>query len=233
MSLDERINLGAVHRLEEEFHGRFLGRPSQKEQSISDRVRRCLSWLKRAARVSDQDTPSRFVDLWIGLNALYGQRSYNPGRGPNEKRDFQHFLNRLSQTDHANRELSSCMKRMEKHALGLISNKYLWNEFWRDNLRDYEKRCALGREMAEKVFSNNDASQFFFLIFPRLLVLRNQIFHGSSSENTEKSRDALIPALFVLEEMLPVFIRLMIHQELGEDWPPVPYPGKNTPQHPE
>jgi hypothetical protein len=222
-----------VECLEEEFCKTFPHEPSWEQQSLADRVRRSLSWIKRAVRISVEDTPSRFAELWIALNALYGRRPYDEGFKPDDRRDFQHFLRLLESTDRAGGELPQLMRRIERRAYNLIDNKYLWKEFWRGNAAAQKKEAKEKRRESEQAISNNNAVTFLTLLFERLLVLRNQIFHGSASENTTKNEDALKPALLVLEDMLGVFLRLMIHHGPGRDWPLVPYPGKNTPQHPD
>ena len=76
MSTRKHTFLKTIQELEEEFRIRFSAKPTVSTQSIIDRVRRSLSWLRRAAELSDEDRPPRFVDLWIALNALYGQPPY-------------------------------------------------------------------------------------------------------------------------------------------------------------
>jgi hypothetical protein len=115
----------------------------------------------------------------------------------------------------------------------LIQNKYLWNEWWGKELDKHRERSREGLLRFEKSLRNSDAVTCLFCLFERLLILRNQIVHGSSSASTRKSRDALYPAILLLEEILPEFIRLIVREGHGTDWPPVPYPGKETPQHPE
>lgn len=227
-----RIDGDLVQILEEEFGRLLIRTPSWDEQSITDRIRRSLSWMKRATHVSENDTPSRFVELWISLNALYGCRPYDKDFKPNERRDFKYFFRRLATIDQSTKCLPGLMKRIDKRVYNLIGNKYLWNEFWRGDFSEQVKAAKFARSECENAIKIGDVEIFFTSLFERLLILRNQIFHGSSSENTEKSRDALIPGLIVLEQILPVFLRLLIHHSSRKDWPLVPYPGKGTPQHP-
>jgi hypothetical protein len=68
-----------VSALEQQYLSAFPRTPTKDQQSLSDRIRRALSWMKRAASVSHEDRPPRYVDLWIAFNALYGQRYYGNG----------------------------------------------------------------------------------------------------------------------------------------------------------
>lgn len=225
--------LKTVQNLQEEFLLRFPNGPTASNQSITDRVRRSLSWLYRAASQSDEDRPPRFVDLWIALNALYSQPRY--AKEPREKEDFSEFVQRLTRMQSGEKQLGQLIgkKHFRVRAQELIQNKYLWNEWWGNELGRYREKSGKRSALFEKAMSNGDAADFLYYLFERLQVLRNQIVHGSSSASTRKSRDALYPAILLLEEILPEFIRLMIREGQETEWPPIPYPGKGTPQHPE
>jgi hypothetical protein len=224
-----------VLELEEEFHRKFPDKPeTSDEQSLSDRIRRSLSWLERAALAPGTDKPPRFVDLWIGLNALYGVRTYERGSPSQDRRDFQNFLRKLRRLDSGNQLLVSLMKRerIVSLVLGIIVNKYLWYEFWRREPEVLERMVRAEQKAVELALRENDVVTFYTCLFRRLHVLRNQIFHGSSSATTRRSRDALTPAIRLLQEILPTFLRVMITGGSGKDWPRVPYPGIDTVQHP-
>lgn len=231
----ERAFLNTIRELEEEFRIRFSGNLTASTQSIIDRVRRSLSWLRRAAELSDEDRPPRFVDLWIALNALYGQARYAKEFRPREREDFMEFVQRLAKPRSAKSQLGQLLskKHFQVRSRELIQNKYLWNEWWSKDLDKYREKSGAGLIHFEKSLRNGDAATFLSCLFERLQVLRNQIVHGSSSASTRKSRDALYPAILLLEEILPEFIRLMLREGQDTDWPPVPYPGKGSPQHPE
>ena len=224
-----------VQQLEEEFREKFPDKLAAEAQSIADRVRRSLSWLRRAAELSDEDRPPRFVDLWIALNALYGQPIYTKEFGSRESEDFEEFVGRLAKLPSGCTQLDQLISKKHFYARAqeLVQNKYLWNEWWGKKLDKYREKSGKGVIRFEKSLSNSDSMTCLSCLFERLLVLRNQIVHGSSSASTRKSKDALYPAILLLEEILPEFIRLMVHEGHGTDWPSVPYPGKETPQHPE
>jgi hypothetical protein len=233
MSSRKQAFLKTIEELQEEFLVRFPNGPTASTQSIIDRVRRSLSWLHRAASQSDEDRPPRFVDLWIALNALYSRPRY--AKEPREKEDFSEFVQRLAGLRPGENQLSQLIgkKHFQVRSQELIQNKYLWNEWWGQELDRYREKSGERLSRFEKAMRNDDAAIFLNCLFERLQVLRNQIVHGSSSASTRKSRDALYPAILVLEEILPEFIRLMIREGQETNWPPIPYPGKGTPQHPE
>ena len=231
----ERAFLETIQDLEEKFRIQFSGNLTASTQSLIDRVRRSLSWLRRATEVSDEDLPPRFVDLWIALNALYGQARYAKDFESRDKEDFGEFVQRLAELRSGQSQLGQLINRkhVQIQARELIQNKHLWNEWWGKKLDKYRERSGKRLVQFEKSLINDASAAFLSHLFERLQVLRNQIVHGSSSASTRKSRDALYPAILLLEEIVPEFIQLMIREGQGIDWPPVPYPGKGSPQYPE
>jgi|SRR5712691_6466101 len=232
MVADKRLSTELIARLDEKFQKASPLKPTFIEQSLADRVRRSLSWIRRALSVSQDNAPPRFVELWIALNALYGRPPYEEGFKPDDRQDFLHFMRLLCSIDKPVGELQLLMKRIERRAYGLIGNKHLWKEFWRRDGVGWKKKSKQKRKDCQEVLEQENPVQFFSFLFERLLELRNQIFHGSCSENTTKNRDALMPALIVLEDMLAVFLGLMIQHGTAKEWPLVPYPGYETPQYP-
>lgn len=234
MQNSSRLDEDTVVSLETEFHRRFPSGPrSRDDQSLTDRVRRSISWLRRVVRVSQDDLPPRFIELWIALNAIYGQPTYSKGSRTTEEDYFSLFMGSLVQFDSSERQLPATMKKTEKRVKGLVGNKYLWNEFWRRDLSRLATNIDEETKILKEAVDRNDVQTFFTCAVKRLLVLRNQLVHGSSSENTTKNEDALKPGLLILEEILPVFLLLLIRHGKGKDLPLLPFPGKHTPQFPE
>ena len=223
-----------VLQLEEERQKRFpqLSRPGSCEnQSIADRLRRSLSWLERAALAPRRDKPPRFIDLWIALNALYGAIPFPP---PNERHLFQNFIRKLSRIDYNQEFLvpSMCQGNIQDLAFALVDDPHLWKEFWQRKVEELSKNQKAGRNVMRASLREKDAVGFYMCVFERLYLLRNQIFHGSSSATTIKSKDALKPAIEFLEKMVPTFICVMLRCGSARDWPSLPFPGIDTPQYP-
>ena len=227
-----RLSTELLLELENEASSRLPAKPTYSEQSLTDRIRRSLSWINRAIAASPDDTPARFLELWISLNALYGRRSYLKGVRIDESVDFQHFVKRLEELDSSDHQIALLMKRLERRSSRLIENPYLWKEFWRDDRTQLKSAITKAKEEYCDSLNDQDSVKFFSCIYERLLALRNQIAHGSSSVDTTKSQDALKPGLLILEDMLPIFLRLMIRHGLGKEWDEIPYPGRETLQHP-
>lgn len=54
-----------VSDLEEQYLSAFPRTPTKDQQSLSDRIRRSLSWMKRVTSGSHEDNPARYINLWI------------------------------------------------------------------------------------------------------------------------------------------------------------------------
>src|SRR6267143_1744551 len=183
MSSRKHVFLETVQELEKEFRVRFPETPTVLTQPIIDRVRRSLSWLRRAAELSDEDRPPRFVDLWIALNALYGQPRYAKEFTSRDSEDFGEFVQRLAELHSGRTQLGQLIskKHFQARAQELVQNKYLWNEWWGRKRDKYREKSGIGLIQFAKSLKNGDEATFLSCLFERLQVLRNQIVHGSSS----------------------------------------------------
>lgn len=223
------MNEQALDSLRREFAQAFPGEPTREHQSLSDRIRRALSWMRKALR-SRQGAPVRFVELWIALNALYGQRHYeDPGTGGTEAEDFGHFVEMLLRIDGSS-EIQRVCRRVSARVRSLVANPFLWNEYWRKPGRGFEPKRGILQDLEEATRSG-DAQVILTSLFLRLLVLRNQIVHGSAAEDTAGNQGAVVPAIRVLEALLPAFVQVMIRHGRRTAWRPVPYPRAGTPLH--
>ena len=222
------MNDAILAQLRRESVDVFAGEPTRRYQSLSDRVRRSLSWLMRAVQ-TEKATPVKFVELWIALDALYGQRHYeNRPADRSEQDDFADFLRIITSID-ARDEVTDTASRLHRTFRSLIANPFLWNEYWRGE-RTYQRRS---RDALEKLSSASiDAADMLIMVFARLLVLRNQIVHGSAAADTAGNQGSVVPGVRVLAMLVPLFVRVMVREGKRAIWPPVPYPRARTPLHP-
>ena len=61
-----------------------------------------------------------------------------------------------------------------------------------------------------KALSNKDSINILNILFDRLYVLRNQVFHGNATWNSKINREQLYKCTDLLSEVLPIFILIMI-----------------------
>lgn len=229
-----------VIELEQRFHIAFGDKPvSAAQQSLHDRLRRSLSWLKRAAEVSEKDHPPRFLDLWISLNALYAIPRYSSKVYPDARRapkdveleDFLTFLDDLSKLESGYGQLGRLTqdKNFMQHTRSLISNPYLRNEFWEERFAKFKDRRAKDLADYQSAIMTGSIERILVHWFRRLRILRNQIAHGCASATTKRNRDALYSSVLLLENFLLMVINLLIEQGPGCVWPrKVSYPGSGS-----
>lgn len=122
---ESRMDLDMLQEIEREFHERFPNEPTRRHQFLSDRIRRSLSWAKKSV-TSRQDSPVQFVELWIAVNALYGQRQYDRTHDPNrtEAGDFRDFISSLVNLG-ARRDLMAAIREIRERARSVICSPFL------------------------------------------------------------------------------------------------------------
>ena len=60
------------------------------------------------------------------------------------------------------------------------------------------------------------------ILFSRLYLLRNQIFHGFSTFDSGNNRDSVIKGSCILQNFVPLFIDIMM-ENANEDWGKIAY----------
>jgi len=224
------VDATLLESLRRDFRAEFPREPTHQHQSRSDRIRRSLSWGKESF-TSPEGSPTRFVKLWIALNALYGQRHYEgPRSDRREQKDFEDFVAILIRVG-GGIDFQRPILGMRRRIRGLITNPFLWNEYWRGEPA-YRRRSRQAVVDVEAALREGNIRVVLHHVFARLMVLRNQIIHGSAAADTLGNRGSVIPAIRVLEALVPVFVQVMIRRGRAAAWPPVPYPRVDTPLHP-
>lgn len=221
------------------------GRLTQDNQGYWDRIKRARSWVSRAqaaesaAVASDDATDAQelFVMYWIAFNALYG-RVNESGHGrylrPGDD-DARWFLRRVCDLDIGTGRIAATMSALRKDGHSLLKSRYLSDAYWRDGYtsavrRQLEEEAAA----AEEALDSGDVHNYLVtLLWGRVRVLRNQIFHGCSTNRGSLNKDTIEPALRVLSGLIPVFVDVMEARiDKENDWPCIPFPRRGSPQHP-
>ena len=106
----------------------------------------------------------------------------------------------------------------------------LWRECYILNVK---RRLEKETTAAEEALDSGDLYSYVeTLLLWHVRVLRNQIFHGCSTNWESLNKDAVDPALRVLGDLIPVFVDVMearVDQE--NEWPGIPFPRQGSPQH--
>ena len=202
-----------------------------QNQGYWDRLQRAESWIQRAGNIKEwDDYHGPFIFYWIALNALYG-RHLDSQRW--EEQDLDWFLQRICETDSGQGAIVNIVKESKRKADRLLQDQFLLKLYWLEGTTAKVRRI-LAEEFSEAqvAFDRGKIEGYLKILFRRLRILRNQILHGCSTDRHSLNKTSLQPALEILEKIVPQFCATF--RDLGQnyDWPKIPYPRKDSPQHP-
>src|SRR5262245_54898798 len=139
------MKTGQIEALRKRFGTLYPNEPTYEWQPLTDRIRRALSWLEKASH-SKADSPIRFVELWIALNALYGQQppADRTKRRPSEEDAFTQWAERLAALDSEGMLLASLE---DPDVDSLMRNRFLSSAYWAG---DSSYQSAINRDVKAK-----------------------------------------------------------------------------------
>ena len=208
-----------------DLRGRFRALPKEgreANQSFSIRIWRALSWLERAEGFTPADTEGRFISCWIGLNALYG-RLDDDHRPWGDREALGAFLPNIWGLD-SKGSLRQVLGKRQSAVLNLIEDPYLTIQFWENQSAPAIRQAKKDAKDAILAFQKPNRLPVLRLIFERLYVMRNQVFHGASTKGGKLNRRALQSSATALMDLLPTMLEIMIEWGIDEDWGEVCYP---------
>lgn len=181
--------------------------------ALSLRTYRALSWPHRAEQEKD-DPDARFIFLWIAFNAAYAHELQDQMRF-SETRLFYRFLSRLIESDREQLLYQIVWNVFPRSIHLLLDNPYVFQPFW-----EYQRGCLSEAEWKEKFIRSKtsafralgrmDTRKVLLVIFERLYVLRNQLFHGGATWNSSVNRDQLKQATDILGRVVPAIIAILL-----------------------
>ena len=187
-------------------------------QNLTIRLHRSLSWYKRSTEVTD-DNDARFIFLWIGFNATYTGLG-NFENQVYEKNLFNKYFKNLVDNDEKNFIYEYIWKKYTSTIRSVLTNEYLLPSYWKNYkenynvwIDEYEKE----KKLVNKALSENNSLTILNILFERLYILRNQIFHGNSTWNSKVNREQLDKCVKLLNEIIPVFLTIMMTNP-NVDW---------------
>ena len=205
-----------------------------ENQGYWDRLHRAESWIDRAKSLKEQEwDEGPFIFYWVAFNALYG-RHRETRKG--EIEDINWFLSRICKLDKEDGSLSLILDdiHIKRKMDSLLNNQFLSKIYWREKgrLRNFKLDLDDDHKKAQIAYEGRKFDEYLTILFDHLLVLRNQIFHGCSTDKSRSNKGSLRPALTILEELVPQFLKVFKDHGQREKWGKVPYPRSNSPQHP-
>lgn len=235
--------------------------PHDRDQGYYDRLQRASSWLAKAKQ-TDDDAEANFIFLWIALDALCSIRldvlgtewwakqkqllpaAYQRRSDGREPSVFEWFLWKICCLDTDGRLLRSVIEDHWSDVETVLKARYIMSFYWSGEWKaeaDIDRQIKSSMEIANNAIGlGTDRLKLHRalceIVLRRLRTLRNQLFHGSSTDAHSKRRAAgeseLEAGSRLLEEFIWVFIVLMAEEpQQTRYWPPSPYPRVGSAQH--
>lgn len=208
---------------------------------VALRSHRAKSWIRKAEQLGQQEPPDldgQFIYLWIALNALYGQprpRLDKQGattKPPNDLSQLRAFIDDLCRYGSGAGLLKRLAPELE-NALNLVTNPFLFHDYWEEGLTQAtEQDLVLDVENAKQDWQNGRTSRFLARLSGRLYTLRNQIFHGCSTDRSSVNRDSLESAVPVMTKLVPALLEVFKADGATLSSLGAPYPPRKSAAHP-
>lgn len=221
-------------------HERLSGRLERMRERLSEdayvRVYRTISWI-RACEAPGTVDEFRLFALWVAFNSLYGGGDFSfitkSAQRTSDKKMFKRFLSDLADRD-SERLLRALLRDYRLIQEALIDNRYVHYGYWIDLFeREPDEAKWAGqfeRDQARmrKAFADRDPAVMIDLLFERLYVLRNQLFHGAATCGGSLNRRQVEAGVSVLRNLVPVMTDIVLgilEDNPGYDrWGRLPYP---------
>lgn len=193
------------------------------EDSFSIRIHRSLSWLNRSEKET-KDLDAKFIFLWISLNSAYSIHMDGlKNQGDEELRSdfFQTLLKNGQNEIH-----DIIYERFSHEVRSILSNEFILTSFW-EGKDDWETKLKNEkREVQDALRDRNETIYILTILFKRLYVLRNQIFHGGSTWQGKLNRQQVKDGANLLGYFLPAILSIMMENS-NDNWGVLAYPPTN------
>lgn len=205
------------------------------------RLRRSVGWLGRAERElyhsAPPDLDMAFTCYWIAFNALYAQNPHTSDQG--EKASFKAFFETVIGYDDECRRaiLGEIQGNLSEPIKVLMNNMYAFEPFWKyyndvHGYANWEIDLAENKCKMNKALGKQDVYEILSILFERLYVVRNQIFHGNATWNGGRNRDQLRVGVNIMASIVPQLINSVMNNpkmDLGRPYYSLPL---DAAQHP-
>ena len=187
-------------------------RSDEMPETLSLRLHRALSWLKRAEPEKD-DADVSFVLHWISFNAAYAREV--DADAESELDRLRAYFTSLVSLDLGKRIRNAVIEQYRDGIIQLLGNRYVFAPFWRhfNGEAGFENWATyFAKEKRDVVFDldRGNTQRVLFTLFKRLYVLRNQILHGSATWKGRVNREQIQHGEAILRTLVPIFIEIML-----------------------
>ena len=211
------------------------------ESDNKRRLDRMKRWLDRA-KLADKDPylkkrdkgAMRFVFYWIAFEAAFGTQEKKSGERKSDKQLMERFIKKAFGKDKPKfNQLLDRKEEVYRNSVKLLKLRVTHEGFWKkpSSMTTHgEWKNLFDKEIKE--FPDQNSFDQLCVIFSRLRVVRNQIFHGASSVENSKGISQVETGLKILSAVIPAFKEVMEGNKKNTDWKPVPYPRVDKHDHP-
>ena len=215
-----------------------------------DRMRRAESWLARSEKAASDRQNARndderagceceqFIFLWIAFNAAYGYELVGESADdddPGEWNKFSDFLEKILSQD-KDRAIETIVRQKYAGPIRiLLENRYVFHKFWKrvrgsSKGKNWSKCFEDSRVDSLRALQDGRIHDVLMVVFSRLYVLRNQVFHGGAMFASEWGRAQVRDGSRIMAALVPKILEIMrsdIKKDPESDWGKVAYPRIN------
>ncbi len=191
------------------------------------RMIRALSWIERAEKESN-DPNAAFMFLWVAFNAAYGRNIIDDAEPPREKEQQEAYFEKIARHDD-NMLIAKAFSQISTEIDGIFSLKVLVKSFWYKNAKNSDSSSWSNKNKWDekgfnKAIDDGKIIEALALVFERLRMLRNQLFHGGTTFREAGIARPQIPnGCAIVRILIPLFIYIMLNNP-SEYQDIVPYP---------
>ena len=192
-------------------------------------MRRAESWLARADRAAREGEKAgdgadgvgfaceRFLFLWISFNAAYGYEVIEDetrASYPKEKEKFTKFFYEVVRRDREGIIRNILWEQYSGPVRVLLRNKYVFKLFW-ESVRgtpgglEWKQQFDKEKRHANRALANGNVDRVLEIVFRRLYVLRNQIFHGGTTFAAGWGGDQVRDGSRIMAALVPAILAIM------------------------
>lgn len=204
------------------------GEPRHPHDDLNLRLRRALSWLKRAEKEHKvEDFDAAFIFYWIAFNATYGR--LRASLEETERARWSAYLGKIVALVGSKSVIDDALWRvLQSKFKRIFENRYVYESYWthRNNpaeARNWEDDFHRDRESAKQAIDERRTEDVLCKLFGRLYTLRNQLLHGGATWEGSVNRNQVKSGARIMSSLVPHFIDIMIEYP-DADWGPPHYP---------
>lgn len=203
------------------------------DDNLNLRLRRSVSWLQRAEEfhyAGRPDPDMAFTCYWFAFNALYARDPEKRNQG--ERKSFKAFFETVIGYDDKCRRaiLDEIQDNLSQPIRVLMNNMYAFEFFWRHyngvhGYVNWEIDLEEDKVKMNKSLGEQDVYEILSVLFERLYVIRNQIFHGNATWNGGRNYDQLRDGANIMAFIVPQLITLVMdnpEMDLGKPYYTLP-----------